>query len=358
MKFISFFVAFLFVLVSTLSYSQSNQKKLEAFGDTLSLQGRSLFFANKLDSAAIIYLQASEKYFAGKHWNKYVGSLNDVSSVNYYAKQYDKFYNFVLKANEEAERYLGKNDDKKIMALSNLNTYYYTIGDFSKAVSILQEVLTLQTSKATSKSALVTTYSNLGTAHLNLGDYSQALSFFKKSFSVQQDTLPNQPGTAIIYRSIGKVFNSLEETDSTIYYYEKAKELFNPVNTDNPLVRKRINNYLLLAELWSKKNNYTKANEYIRTARSLKPNEFYLVQMQETMGKMYLSQEKYPAAIEAFKEGQKIANKNNKRNTPPLKARRLMELAKTYILNEDKNKALERVKSFLVLPSLNRLSSI
>ncbi len=313
-------------------------------GDQLLLKGINYFKKNELDSALIYIKKASETYKDAASWTKYVSALNDLTFLYNYEKKIAEHFKYAFKAyneSKEYKEYLEKEDIQvSIRAFEQLSTYYYSIGDFNKSIKISEEALVLNINNDISKLEIAKTYFNLGNYYKFAGDSEQALRYFRRALKIRLDSLPGKPSLALTYQDIGRVFELNGQIDSTIYYFEKAKNLLKPIQPKKSLFNKKINNFLLLAKLWSEKGDNQIAQSYINRVLKMPLNDYYQVQLQETIGKVLVSQGNYSEAINAFLKGQEIAESKEQGNTPPLRARRLIALANAYYLSEDLDSAI------------------
>jgi len=349
-EFLKTVLAFCLISLASLSYSQSGS---EEQADELIAKGYESYEKNNLDSALFYFNLASIEYHDVKQWDSYISSLNDIAFINYYLNDFGEFKKFAFKAYEDSKKYLDTNNEFRITALNNMNIYYYSLGDFEKSIDIIQETILLDIENKASKLEIAKSYLNLGNSYKFLGDMENASSYYRKALEIQNGSIPDDPIISNTYQSIGRVFQQSNQLDSAIHHFLEAEKLVESIDKNSPLINTKIENYLVLSELKNRKQDYQKSRHYIDLTLALPLSDYYKILLQETLAKNFLYRGNYNDAIKVLLKGEQIANQNNKRNTPPLKSRRLINLATAYTHLSDYKKALSVYQSALGVLALD-----
>ncbi len=310
--------------------AQTDSLSIYKQGEKYNSTGINFYLENDIDSA-IHYINSAASLFKSIKANEeHVCALNNLAFIYNEVRALKKYKEVVFTNLEFSEKHLPLFSVCRATALSNIHSYYFYIGNYKKSIEVLNSALELYLANGSSYERIATSYSNLANSYKFLGEYTNAHNYLNKALLIHKDSFPDHVNVYEIYKDIARLYNAQNQIDSTIYYYEKVENLLSSVKSNDPLIRSKIDNLLLLADLWIEIGDLNKANNYITLVKKIPLTEYYQIQLHETQGRIYSAQKNYEQAIEEFLKGQEIANTTDKRNTPPLKARRLIDLAKAY----------------------------
>ena len=201
--------------------------------------------------------------------------------------------------------------DKNLISLffNFLGLMYRHLGNYSKALFLLDEALVLAENDLFFKSAIhnnigtvyssmyennealkhtslsleirkkifnenniiiADNYSNMGIQHEGIGNYKKALDFLEKSVKIKENLL-KEGSLTFSYKSLGDSYHnlagiheSLNNYDEALKFYDKTKGIFTNIYEEkHPYMAILFNN---LSFLYGKMNNYKEAKKYIEKA--------------------------------------------------------------------------------------------
>ena len=168
-----------------------------------------------LENAFEIYKEIDNKIGIGNYYinkgniqHKYYKKDSSINYLNemllYYQKAYDQFDELKLKT-------------KSNMALGNIGTAYWKLGEHKKAIKVLQEVIAFN--EKNSKLSSHSIYYSLGICYDEIGDYNKAITYIEKSINIQLK---------------GKTNNRLEKSYLKLsQVYQKIGDTKNALRTQN-----------------------------------------------------------------------------------------------------------------------------
>lgn len=110
---------------------------------------------------------------------------------------------------------------------------------------------------------------------------------------------------SITYGFLADIYNDENMLDSSLYYLNKSNQMARQYND----VRTLIFNKFLLSEIYEKKDQYKKANEYLREGLDIK-NAIFPNSMIENIRKSYVEYERYQSQ-QIIETKEKIIQRNN-----------------------------------------------
>ena len=184
MKITLAFIVWLFPLHSLIS-----QNGAPAFIDSLSLaKGEEWHglaneaYENNIDSAIYFIRQAVPYFKKSGDQERYIVELLSLSVVLHHAGKFSRFQENAIFTLSEAKSMLGEKHPYYAGALNNLNTFYYDIGDFQKAIQMLKESLLIYQDSGQNRDTegFATTLNNLANNLTWSGDYEEALEVLEQ----------------------------------------------------------------------------------------------------------------------------------------------------------------------------------
>lgn len=157
-----------------------------------------------------------------------IGWLIDTGNFLYeYAADHQAALGYFHKALASAEAQHGPQSEEVAKVLNNLGVVCNELGEFSKALDLLQRALDIRLAVLGEENNLTaTTYNNIGNTYLDLGDPNKALEYFQKALDINQKVLDSDdPALAVSYNDLGNVFYSLGDYGKALEYLEKALEI-------------------------------------------------------------------------------------------------------------------------------------
>ena len=191
------------------------------------------------------------------------------------------------------------------------------------------------------KSEIAASYLSLGTVYNKLQDSENALSSFKKSLNVLY-----QPGKYGLlsgerFNNIARVFKSRSEIDSALYYLNIAEAVFDTINVKGRYRRQKNETYNVFAQIYLETGELEKVKYYLDLSKDFGLSPLDEVLWYERYSEYNRQRKDYKEAELMLLEGIRIAEEEDARNKPPLKARRNIELARIYSLQNQHDKALD-----------------
>ncbi|MDF1695533.1 MAG: CHAT domain-containing protein [Saprospiraceae bacterium] len=317
---------------------------------TLGLKADSMMYVyvNKGDlPTSIKYCKQKEAFFfEAKSWDKFIKAINDKAYLYHALDSLDVFKKLIFVNFELADAHLKNNHPQWIRAKEQINSYYYAIGDYKSALEIIKEVIPIKEKIENYEVEVSKSYLNLGTAYNHLKDYENALISFKKS--IKERYKEGETGFALGVRlnNIGRTYNSMGELDSALHYLDLAEQLLESI-VEGRYKNRKIETYTLKVETYLKKKDFDKAKEYLDLIETFSLSKREKVLWQERLGKYYYEIKEYRQSLLAISKANQLAEELSTRNSPPLKARRVIDQVKVLIDLKQEMQALDVLQSGL-----------
>ena len=353
-----FVSTFILLLISSSVYSQtdktSNDKNVASCND-LWLDAVKAFETD-FDSTAQFLKLAIPCFKSYEDWENYIKCLNALSTVYYYQNKFEDFKNSSFFTMEEAERYLGPDNPQLADAINNLNSYYFKIGNWDKAINLVTTSLKIKEKNKASKLELAFPYHNLGTLYRLKGDVNSAINYLDKALEYTLDSLPEDDVQVVgLYVAITRCYQQAEQKDSALFYHNKSlinleKRLSNKKNKFyNFSYRHTVESLQAVTKIWLSEGNIDKAKYYIQKALKLQKEEdaYQKPDSYELLSQIYVEEKKYKEALVFLEKAEEISTKFSSRNTPPLLALRYDQFAKIYTYLGDQDKAISAYQKAL-----------
>ena len=291
--------------------------------------------------------QKMEYYFQAKSWPLYIRSLNDRAFLYDVINDLGAYKKAVFSNFEEAEKYLKSDHPQWLRAKEQINTYYYIIGDYKNSLEIVKEVVPIKEKLNISKLEIANTYLNLGTAYNKLKDSDNALSSFKKSIKVLygDGRLGLNSGERLY--NIARTFKSRGDLDSALAYLEKTESLFDTIDVKSKFKTKKVSTYILLVETWLEIKDYQKAKYYLDLVEKLPLNTKETIIWLERLAKYYSEIGQFTRAKGVIIKANDLAKESGVRYSPPLRARRNIDLSKNLVEDNNDDEALNILQQSL-----------
>jgi CHAT domain-containing protein len=287
------------------------------------------------------YCIEKEDYFLkGESWENYVTALNDKAYLYHALDSLDQLKNVVFKNFAIANKYLKNDHAQWLRAKEQINSYYYSIGDYKSALDIINEVIPIKEKLNVNKREISTSYLNLGTAYIHLRDTEKALGSFKKSIKVlyPEGKLGLSSGEMLI--NIARVYKLKGELDSALYYLDITEGLLDTINMGGRFKKRKVEAYFLFIDTWLAKKDLGKSKEYLDRVGKIKLSNKEKIILQERLAKYYHEIGDYTKSKSAINKANELAEATKSRYSPPLRSRRNIDNANTLIKNNEVESAL------------------
>ena len=207
-------------------------------------KGDSLFQESNFEDALKLYEMQSEKHKENEAWELYVVGKNKVA---YCLLRLGEF----TKAQEILEEDLSIITSKKINNSNLLQTIYGELGeidlsegDFNDAIKNFEKEASFFTDK-TDYIIKATNKSNIGIAQSQLGNFFTALEFLKQALAIRKAN-EDSKGIADTYNNIGLLYAS-RDSKAALDNYEKALLFYNKsVGAKHPSYLNTLNNQAII----------------------------------------------------------------------------------------------------------------
>ncbi len=303
--------------------------------------------AKDYQSAIDFCTKKIEYYFKAESWAYYIYALNDRAFLYDIIDDLSSYKEAVFSNFEEAEKYLEKSHPQWLRAKEQINSYYYNIGDYKKALEIVKEVIPIQEESNAAPLVISNTYLNLGTNYNKLKDTENALSSFKKSIKVLYTGRRLGLRSGERFNNIARTFKYRGELDSALIYLDSAESLFDTIMLKHKFKAKKVNTYILLAETWLEKKDFKKSKYYLDLTRKLPLNTKETIIWHERLAKYYRELGQFEKSINAATKATELAEETGIRFAPPLRARRNIDLTKTFVESNNEDAALTLLQESL-----------
>ncbi|MDV2998264.1 MAG: Photosystem I assembly protein Ycf3 [Chroococcidiopsis sp. SAG 2025] len=185
------------------------------------------------DEAEKLFLQALEvgKKTLGEKHPHYIACQGNLALVYYAKGQYDRAEQNLL----EMIACHGQNSTDSAPYLNNLAQVYHSIGNFEKAIEVLQQALKLLREVLEEKDPQIAScINNLANLHQELDRYEEAASFHEQAIAIQQKTLGNHhPDLAISLNNLAHLHHSKSNYVAAEPLYRQAMEINRQVWGEN-----------------------------------------------------------------------------------------------------------------------------
>lgn len=226
-------------------------------------------------------------------------------------------------------------------AMVELGGVYVHIGNFEKAVQLLQDGLFIQQQIGNSANE-ASTLGNLGLAYSGIGQYEQAIKCFEQQLLIAQK-IGDRRLEANAINNIGTVYYILDLPLKSIEYQQKKIKILTD-GEDISNLQDAANTLGNIGIAYCALGQYEKALECHHRQLKISKNIGYSsveARALEGIGSVYLQLERYQEAIEYLRNGLDIAREINDR---PFEATALVNLGKAYFFYTSIDSSNQKVK--------------
>ncbi len=154
-------------------------------------------------------------------------------------------------------------DNQKLQTTYNkLGVSYYELGNFDEAEKYYNQALTANESTGDKKEAS-SVLNNLGNLNYSQSKFKKSVDFYEKSISMKEE-LDDKAGLGLAYYNMANSYRQMGDSKKAIDYFEKSREQAVEQKQDELIGR----NVTVLAELYSKEKQESKAAEYSKLAEN------------------------------------------------------------------------------------------
>lgn len=296
---------------------------------TLSAQN----FSNKdyylIDSLVVSELSINEKKLIDSALVKYHQATHDTIKINainiiveeswndfVWPKYNEWVYDFIQqkltkntihkKKNASIKRFLEKN---KSSALNNFGIYYYTIGNYEKAIENYLRSLAIK-KRINDQKGIASIYNNLGGIYDNRGNSPKALEYYLKGLEIRETKFPDDlKGLSISLNNVGQSYYNQEDTKNAQFYFQKSLDI-NPLAKDNYAKAAILNN---IGVIYSLEEKFDEAQKYFEESLKIKEkvgDVKGVVISLNSIGRLYKKQKMYAEAINYYDKSLEISEEN------------------------------------------------
>jgi tetratricopeptide (TPR) repeat protein len=175
-----------------------------------------------------------------------------------------------------------------------LSKYHEAVGSFKKIGNLFGQ------GRALNKISLI---------YYRIDDIPRAIEFNHKSYLIWKKE-PNRTGLASHYTIKGYILARNMEYDSSIYYHQKAQQIYH----EDHIHELYANSFLNLGDVYIRKGDYKKAEKAFQTSLELSKNLTFVqiyVDGFNKLGNCYTKQGKYDLAEKTLFQGLKLAKEIN-----------------------------------------------
>ena len=121
----------------------------------------------------------------------------------------------------------GSSDTLLAKTYNNIGTYFYYLGNLSKASSYYEKALQLALETQSQSSNIASFMQNIGIIYARMGDFEKALKYFDDNLKINKESLPeDDPDIAQIYLNLGRLYSLLGRYDEALEYNNKAEKIY------------------------------------------------------------------------------------------------------------------------------------
>lgn len=298
---------------------------------------------NKGDYAAAFEacVDKEEYFLQGESWGNYINAINDKAWLYHALDSLERLRETVFENFELANTHLKDDHTQWLRAKEQINSYYYMIGDYKNALEVIKEATPIKEKLKLNKFEIAMSYQNMGKAYNRLRDTENAIRSFKKSIKVLYDNEKLGLSSGERFNNIARAFKSRGELDSALYYLNISEAVLDTIKLNWRFKAQKVETYILLVETYLEKKDHEKAKYYLELAEKMPLNNKENVKWYERLARYYREIEDFQSAKESMMKAMSMAKELGTRNSPPLRARRKIELAKALKGGGDSNESLK-----------------
>ncbi len=218
--------------------------------------------------------------------------------------------------------------------------------DYINAIPLFKKTIEIEKNKNLPGIEMAPTYFNLGTCYQYIGDYDLAINQFQKALTSHLDSIDFIPFlTPSIYNQLGLCYSNKNQYDLAIETFKKGIK----VAQKNQPSKRNVDQIILylyqnLADLYSKKKQYSLAKKHVLLALDFQKNQAFIKNYYTHIlqGEIFLKEEKFNAAVTAFQKSTlsaKIEYKDFERH--PEIGLTYLHTGESWLLQNNPDKALE-----------------
>jgi len=227
--------------------------------------------------------------------------------------------------------------------LSNIGITYSWMGDRAKALSYLQQVVSLLHDMG-ERLKESTTLNNMCAINKDLGEYQTALEFCKQALQMKRE-LNDRSGQAVVFNNEGNIYGSMGDYQKALDFYEQSRAIHKSLGeTEGAAVA--ISN---IGWTYSQLGEYEKANEfYTQLVEEFQKQgtPYRTAVLFSNIGVNYAKLNDYRKALEFHLRALELRPEKDDRDG---RAVSLANIASCYANLGDKQKALENYTEALAL---------
>ncbi|MBN2825501.1 MAG: tetratricopeptide repeat protein [Campylobacterales bacterium] len=205
----------------------------------------------------------------------------------------------------------------------NLGNIYYHLGEYHKALDLLQKSLEMQKHSIGIKPLILAqNYNDLGLVYKSIKDFERALMFFKKGLQIRQQELGDEHlEISYSYNNIGLLYRLSGNYEESLLFFEKALRIKeHHLDKFDPDLASLYNN---IALTYQKTHNHKGAAYFFAKAlrvreKALGEEHPHTAQIYSDLAMLYKDMKKYPKALAQLERSVAIYNKhfgaNHKKN--------------------------------------------
>jgi len=269
MKTKSLFVVVLLLLLSHLSYSQTQEEEM-ASARTFFDNARQYEQEAKLDEALSNYLEASKIYKKYEVWKNYLICEFSATNLMNYNADYDNSLKHLLDIEEKSAEVFGDTSNFVAAVYHSIGQAYFQKGEPDNSIYYFDKSLNLKSVLFGENSVEVAQiYNSTANVYTKIGEYELALNFYNESLSITKSLLGEKaPQNALAYTNIANIYSGRGEYDKAIEYKQIVIDLMLENYGENN--EEVANAYSGIGNAYIDKKEYETAKDYILKSIEIK----------------------------------------------------------------------------------------
>ena len=254
--------------------AQANQKDpiTDSPGETdVFIEKATQVFLQNIDSSIYYFQQGLPFYEKHKNWINYVKCNNGLASCYYYKGDYENSLFFMEQAQISAKENIGENNSAYTSVLNNLAHIHLEKGGYEQALEKYFKALEIE-EKMGNQDEVITILNNIGVNLSRKGDLDEAVHYYTQALQSRIDLYGlNDVRVADSYITIARIFQRKNQQDTALILHQKAIDLLTAPNMlkGEIAIRRQISAHLEMASIFADQNSASALKNNLATAQSL-----------------------------------------------------------------------------------------
>lgn len=269
MKTKSLFIVILLLVLSQLSYSQTQEEEM-ASARTFFDNARQNEQEGKIDDALSNYLEASIIYKKYEVWKNHLICEFSATNLMNYNADYDNSLKHLLDIEEKSAEIFGDTSNFVAAVYHSIGQVYFQKGELDNSIYYFDKAITLKSVLFGENSVEVAhIYNSIANVYTKIGEYDLALNYYNESLLITKSLLGEKhPENALAYTNIANIYSGRGEYDKAIEYKQIVIDLMLENYGENN--EEVANAYSGIGNAYIDKKEYETAKEYILKSIEIK----------------------------------------------------------------------------------------